>query len=239
MMPNYFTTLVQLLLIVLVMPYVGAAVISAITKRTNQLIVNHFGTQAQFYFSFFGIIVHELSHAAMALLFRHKIDKISLVQKADVEQTLGYVSHAWNPKSLYQQLGNFFIGMGPLFGIGLAVWLTTYVCWPQLLTALLRLDSSQLWMGIIWWHLLIWLLLCIQFCLALNLSQADWQNIQSGIVSYIVFLAVLAVPLCFIVTNTQMLWQDFGRYILYFLLAMFGFSLVIDVVFNVLTRTRE
>lgn len=84
--------------------------------------------------------------------------------------------------------------MGPLFGIGLAVWLTTYVCWPQLLTALLRLDSSQLWMGIIWWHLLIWLLLYIQFCLALNLSRADWQNIQSGIVSYIVFLAVLAVP---------------------------------------------
>ncbi|SUP52461.1 Uncharacterised protein [Weissella viridescens] len=51
-----FTTLVRLLLIVLVMPYVGAAVISAITKRTNQLIVNHFGTQAQFYFSFLALL---------------------------------------------------------------------------------------------------------------------------------------------------------------------------------------
>lgn len=232
MMQEFLIIWGQLLLIALVMPFVGSALISAVTKRTNQVLVNRLGNRAQYYFSFFGIIIHELSHAAMALIFRHKIDQISLVQKGDENQKLGYVSHAWNPKSFYQRLGNFFIGMGPIFGIGLAMWGVTYFCWPQLIEAIQYRSLAGLWFDITWWKFGIGLVLTIQFCLALNLSDADWQNVRSGVVSYAGLISVIAIPVFLMVRGTNELWNVFGRYGLYFFVIMFSLSLVIDIMFN-------
>ena len=63
-----------------------------------------------------GVIIHELSHAALCYVFKHKIEKISFLNTDYTSTTLGFVSHSYNPHSIYQQIGNFFIAIAPIFG---------------------------------------------------------------------------------------------------------------------------
>jgi hypothetical protein len=86
--------------------------------RNNSLknFTRSFGSNAIMITGFIGVPIHELSHAIFALLFGHSITDIKLLQKPDANGTLGYVRHSYNPNSIYQQIGNFFIGIAPIFG---------------------------------------------------------------------------------------------------------------------------
>lgn len=75
-----------------------------------------FGSKALMITGFIGVPVHELSHAIFALLFRHKVSKVKLFQKPDSNGVMGYVRHSYNQSSIYQQVGNFFIGIAPIVG---------------------------------------------------------------------------------------------------------------------------
>ena len=75
-----------------------------------------FGIKAVMITGAIGVPIHELSHAFFALLFGHKITKMKLLQKPDENGVMGYVQHSYNPGSIYQQAGNFFIGIAPIFG---------------------------------------------------------------------------------------------------------------------------
>lgn len=75
-----------------------------------------FGSKALMITGLIGVPIHELSHAFFALLFGHKVTKIKLLQKPDKNGVMGYVQHSYNQGSIYQQAGNFFIGIAPIFG---------------------------------------------------------------------------------------------------------------------------
>lgn len=68
-----------------------------------------------------GVPIHELSHAIFALVFGHKVTKIKLFQSPDENGVMGYVNHTYNPINLYQQIGNLFIGVAPIFGGTLSI----------------------------------------------------------------------------------------------------------------------
>lgn len=75
-----------------------------------------FGSKAVMITGFIGVPIHELSHAIFAVIFGHKIVDIKLLQKPDSNGVMGYVNHSYNRNSVYQQAGNFFIGIAPIFG---------------------------------------------------------------------------------------------------------------------------
>jgi hypothetical protein len=75
-----------------------------------------FGSKVVMITGFIGVPIHELSHAFMAIIFGHKIASIKLLQKPDGNGVMGYVNHSYNQRSIYQQAGNFFIGIAPIFG---------------------------------------------------------------------------------------------------------------------------
>ena len=81
-------------------------------------------------FTSFGVIFHELSHALMAMLFRHNIKEIVFFKPDPYSSSLGYVSHSYNLNSIYQSAGNFWIGFAPLFMAPLYVLAMAFLFLP-------------------------------------------------------------------------------------------------------------
>ncbi|QIR16355.1 hypothetical protein [Shewanella aestuarii] len=69
--------------------------------------------------------IHELSHAFMCIIFKHKIDKVVLFNLTCSNKALGYVEHRYSPTSAFQLIGCFFIGIAPIFGGLFAISLLT------------------------------------------------------------------------------------------------------------------
>lgn len=95
-----------------------AYIMHLIAKKNEYLSYRVMGRKAYLYgFAWLGTSVHELGHAFFAKIFRHKITDMALFTPHSNDGSLGHVNHSFNPKSTYQRIGNFFIGIGPiLFG---------------------------------------------------------------------------------------------------------------------------
>lgn len=91
-----------------------------------------------------GVPIHELGHLIFAIIFRHKIIKVRLLQFKRNESTMGYVEHSYNPLSIYQQIGNFFIGIGPIIGGTLSIILLMKFLLPPLYKQFIDLSILNL-----------------------------------------------------------------------------------------------
>ena len=103
-----------------------------------------FGWKAVAITAVIGVPIHELSHAIFCALFGHKIKKVVLLQKRDENGVLGYVSHAYNPNSVYQQAGNFFIGIAPIFGGISTIIALMYLMIPRTYNEFINISLNNL-----------------------------------------------------------------------------------------------
>lgn len=167
---------------------------------------------------FIGTPIHELSHALMCVVFRHKIDEIKLFQVDDENGVLGYVRHSYNRKSIYQRVGNYFISVAPIVCGTAVLFLLIKLLLPQTFTSmsgyvtafstyaktgltiqnLSRLISSFVGMA----QTLIaaytvgsnfWIFVVLALCIALhqNLSGADIKNSLSALPILILLLVAV------------------------------------------------
>ncbi len=205
---------------------------------------------------FIGTPIHELSHALMCLLFRHKIVAVKLFQIDKETGVLGYVKHTYNEKKLYQQVGNYFIGVAPIM-CGSAL---LFVCFALLMPDSFRLmrDSvkvlsacavtnvsteslrisgeafaqilTSLFVGIDSWQW--WVFTAVALCVSIhmNLSKADIANTKKAVPLLIAFIAVVNIVLGIIGQSVYSRFVYYvnigGSFIISALLLSMGYSLL-------------
>ena len=106
-------------------------VLGLMERKANSYFFSTFGYKGILATAWIGTPVHEMGHALMCLIFGHKIMDMRLLTINRSDGTLGYVTHSYNQRSVYQTVGNFFIGIAPIIsGIG-ALFLSLYYLLPN------------------------------------------------------------------------------------------------------------
>lgn len=172
-------------------------------------------------FGWLGTAIHELGHAFFALIFFHKINEIKLFDPNGKGGNLGYVTHSYNKKNLYQNVGNLFIGIGPILFGALLLFLISYLLFdfttnnlsfyisPNKFTSLNELkmflkealESIKNYGEIVlfskqsaWWKTLILVYLLYSIGSSMTLSPSDIKGAWQGFLIFILFL--LTFNLC-------------------------------------------
>jgi hypothetical protein len=95
----------------------AACVLHQLNVLTTRVLGGTFGAGAVVWFTgWLGTPVHELSHAAACVLFRHRIQELVLFRPDPVSGVVGYVRYVWSPRNPWALLGHGLVGVAPLFG---------------------------------------------------------------------------------------------------------------------------
>ena len=122
----------RLIVLVLGPLFVACALLHLVELQLSRRLVSRFGWRGVLATGWIGVPVHELSHAAACVLFRHRVESMRLFAPDSRTGRLGDVRHAWDRRSLYQQVGRFFIGIAPLAGGAGVLLALTLLLGPQL-----------------------------------------------------------------------------------------------------------
>ncbi|WP_078546700.1 hypothetical protein [Litchfieldia alkalitelluris] len=123
-------SLIELMYLVGIIIIVGFT-IGIIERHSNAYLIRAFGPRGVLVTAWIGTPVHEIGHLIQCLLWGHRVTRVRLLQINQPNGVLGYVEHQYNQKSIYHQVGNFFIGIGPILsGIG-SLMIAMYLLIPE------------------------------------------------------------------------------------------------------------
>ena len=204
-----------------------------------------------------GTPIHEISHAIMCLIFGHKIVDMKLFQVDENDDKLGYVSHSYNPKNPYHQIGNYFIGVAPILVgtviICVLMWLMIPSAFNEISSYIndIALTSSGGFsfeifgsaLGIIkalftnisegiMWFVFVAIVICIS--MHMSLSGADIKGSIKAIPLILIILALVNFAISFISPST---YTDFvgamnigGAYLISVLLLALLFAIFVVLI---------
>lgn len=161
-------------------------------------MARRFGWKSVLWTAWLGTPIHELSHALMCVVFRHRIDEMALFEPDFESGRLGYVRHSYVKGNLFQEIGNAFIGIAPLIGGTIVLLIALRVFVPGALTEsmnsigneaslvqqVLGMTSTLLSQvfsnGLTNWRT--WLFLYVVLCVGCHMapSMSDYQGGKKG-----------------------------------------------------------
>lgn len=174
----------------------------------NRIFYRNFGSKSSLVCHVTGVIgtpVHECAHALFCLIFGHKIIEMKLFQIHSEDGTLGYVSHTYNKKNIYQRIGNFFIGVAPIIVISVILYLLSLFLIPNMINLIqkevlifswnksiiniFKILGAYVQTGGFWAFIAISLFLALH----MNLSKADIKGAFSGLVFLLITIFLIDV----------------------------------------------
>ncbi len=163
-----------------------------VSKYRSRAFAASVGSKAELFLTgWIGIPVHEMGHAVFCFIFRHKITEAKFFSPEE-DGTMGYVKHEYNPKSSYQKIGNFFIGIAPMLFGATVIYALLGILLPQyspeeIYKNFFSFDNFGNWR--------FWVFIYLSFGIAshMKLSAQDFKGATSGFITLLclVFLVNL------------------------------------------------
>ncbi len=104
---------------------------SIVYRLTSRYFSRVFGWTGMIVTGVIGTPIHEFSHWLMAKIFRHHIHSVSWFNPDRTSGKLGHVEHSYDRRSIYQTMGNFFIGASPIIFSSPLLVLLVYIFLPD------------------------------------------------------------------------------------------------------------
>lgn len=200
-------------------------ILSKLQEWTQDNYQRSVGWKGILWTAWLGTPIHEFGHIIFAKIFRHRINRVALFQPDENTGELGCVDHSYEKYSLWQRLGNFFIGAAPLIFGSLFLVALLYLLVPngkeifsplanntdaipsfltglkQTLFNLFSLENLKAWN--------FWVFLYVSFCIASHLapSKADRRGMWNGLAFIIILLIIVNII-------ALLLHRDITNYIL-------------------------
>lgn len=218
-------------------------ILGLMERKANKYFFAAFGYKGILATAWIGTPVHEMGHALMCLIFGHKITDMRLLMINRTDGALGYVSHSYNPRSIYQTVGNFFIGIAPIISGISTLFLSLYYLLPNSFkvfevylqegvmtksfdlifvkgfasASLVLVQSIFTLSNLVNPHFWIFLLIAIGVSSHMALSGADIKGAAHGLISLYVVLFILAMIGNFIRVDAYSYILQVARYNAYIL----------------------
>ena len=120
---------------------VFALIIHWLEGVTQRQLASRFGWHSVLWTGWLGTPIHELSHVAMCVLFRHRVDEVALFEPDRGSGRLGYVRHSFRSGNWFEEIGNLFVGIAPLLGGSLALAVLLWLFYPS--AAVAAIETTQ------------------------------------------------------------------------------------------------
>jgi hypothetical protein len=169
-----------------------------VSKLRNKALAESIGGKAGLFLTgWIGTPVHEAGHAIFCLIFRHKITEVKFFSPQE-DGTMGYVKHEYNTKSLYQRIGNFFIGIAPILFGTVVIYFLLWILLPECLSQ--ELGKG---IGITGWEILknifnfdnfgswrFWVFFYLSLCIASH-ATLSVQDFKGAVPGFLILLCLI------------------------------------------------
>ncbi len=192
--------------------FIFGFILSKLQEVTQATYRQTIGWKGILFTAWFGTPIHELGHVFFAKIFRHKVEKISFFKPNSRTGGLGQVDHSYDKYSLYQRIGNFFIGGAPMIFGSFFMFLMLYFLVPngrEIFTPLSQGLKGN-WQEIIFsiqdtffllfspenlkaWNF--WVFIYLSFCLSAHIapSKLDRKQMWNGFIWLVLILLLFNI----------------------------------------------
>jgi hypothetical protein len=235
--------------------YIFGIIYKIVGGKSSAYIQRNFGWNGYCVLGTVGVTYHEFSHLITAVIFRHKINDVRLFRpfQGKIDGTLGYVNHSFNRKSIYQRIGNFFIGTAPMFFDAGLLFLMLRIAYPGVFVNVAEISDVPSVIGsafnnmfelstlLTWWTPIV-VLIAVFICPHMHMSGADIKGATSGAITLIIFAFLLSLASAIIpediMTQIQTGMNTFVTYYSYALMLGLCINIIMTVCFGLISLIR-